>query len=119
MEKFVEAGLLRVMSFEDVEPILALPVKRAKLKIADRSALFVAIQEQAILLTGDNPLKQESLENGLEAHGSIWLFDKFVVKGLITPSSAYQVLENITTTGQRWIKKELIDGFAVKWTLKK
>lgn len=117
MENFVDAGLLRVTSFEDVEPILLMPTKRNGLKIADRSALFIALKEKAILLSGDGDLRKEAQEKGVEVHGAIWLFEIFVEQMLIAPTDAYEVLVAMLSVGRR-IPEGVIEELAVKWGMK-
>jgi predicted nucleic acid-binding protein len=118
MEKFVKAGLLKVVGFEDIEPLLAMPIKRKRLKIADRSAMFVAIKEKATLLSGDGDLRKEAQENGVEVHGAIWLFEVFVERLLIAPKDACEVLIAMLSVGRR-LPEGAIEGVAVKWKLKK
>jgi predicted nucleic acid-binding protein len=114
MEKFEKAEQLRVVSFEDVGPILTMPIKRNGLKIADRSALFVAQQEKAVLLSGDGDLRKEAQEKGGEVHGAIWLFEIFVEQLLIAPNDAYEVLAAMLSVGRR-LPEGVIEGLAVKW----
>lgn len=118
IEKFVSAGLLKVITFERIEPILEMSIKRNGLKIADRSAMFVAIQQKAILLSGDGDLRKEALEKGIEVHGVIWMFETFVNCLLIPPTDAYIALTSMLSVGRR-LPIEAIEFLAEKWDIKK
>ena len=49
----------------------------------DASVLFVAIQNGALLLTGDRRLRINAELLDVECHGSIWILDQLVRKGKI------------------------------------
>jgi len=63
----------------------------------DLSALTLAIQEQAPLLTGDRMLVQVCIEQNVEVHGTLWITEQILVSGIKTTdeiSVAYQSMKD-------------------------
>lgn len=78
------------------------------LSLADVSVLFLALREDAILLTGDKPMRQEANVRTVEVHGTLWILDQLISAGLLAPPLAAQRLEAlIQRTGreQRFLPK--------------
>jgi len=68
----------------------------------DVSALLLAVDENAVLLTGDGRLKQLALEKGLIVHGILWVLDTLVGSGILDRLSAAEALERILANGS-WL----------------
>jgi predicted nucleic acid-binding protein len=85
----IEAGLLKVATLtgEQVErmnrDLGSLPVG-----VEDQTALFLALELDAILLTGDRRLRLEGLKRRLEVRGVLWILDELVAKQLLDPRLA-------------------------------
>ena len=82
---FVATDHLKVKKFDELEmrAIMEFPVTRkgVQRRIADRSALYLAVCWGAVLLGGDNDLRKEAEERQVEVHGSIWLFEVLSPRG--------------------------------------
>ena len=89
MSGFVEAGLLKVTTLtgEQLErmhnELGALPVG-----VEDQTALFLALELKAILLTGDRRLRLEGLTRQLEVRGVLWILEELVTRQVVAPSLA-------------------------------
>lgn len=99
---FVKAGLLHVatLSGEQMGRMLnelgGLPVG-----IEDQTALFLAMDLDAILLTGDRRLRLEGLKRQVEVRGVLWILDQLVAKRVIAPRLAAEKLRVMLDEGAR------------------
>lgn len=97
---FIEAGLLKVATLtgEQVErmhdELGALPVG-----LEDQTALFLAMEMDAILLTGDRRLRLEGLKRKIEVRGLLWILDELVTKQLLPPRLAAVKLRSMVADG--------------------
>ena len=97
---FIEAGLLKVTTLtgEQVERMYhelgTLPVG-----LEDQTALFLAMELNAILLTGDRRLRLEGLKRRIEVRGLLWILDELVTKQLLPPRLAAVKLRSMVAEG--------------------
>ena len=71
------------------------------LSLQDCSVLLLAIERNAVLLTGDNRLRREATEAGVRVHGVLWLFDQLVGNGILPPAEATERLRILKTINPR------------------
>ena len=102
---FVAADHLKVKKFDELEmrAIMEFPVTRkgVQRRIADRSALYLAVCWGAVLLGGDNDLRKEAEERQVEVHGSIWLFEVLFHHGVTTAEQTKNNLERLMDVNPR------------------
>ena len=67
--------------------------RRCNLRIADFSVWQYASENNYILLTGDGNLRKLAAEDGVEVHGTIYIFDQMVEHKVLTPAIAADRLE--------------------------
>jgi hypothetical protein len=67
----------------------------SKAKFNDCSVLFLALKLDAILLSGDKPLRKAGKEKKIEVHGTLWIFDQLVELKLLPPGIAAAKLEHL------------------------
>ena len=97
---FIEAGLLKVATLtgEQVgrmyDELGTLPVG-----LEDQTALFLAMELKAILLTGDRRLRLEGLKRKIEVRGLLWILDELVTKQLLPPRLAAVKLRSMVADG--------------------
>jgi predicted nucleic acid-binding protein len=72
----------------------------------DLFALSLAIEEEAILLTGDEALRKAAIQEGVPAHGTLWLLQNMVSGGAISEAEGHAGLSRMLTAGRRLPKKE-------------
>ena len=53
--------------------------------------------KNAILLTSDKELRRFSEENSIEVHGHLWVFDQMVENNILTPNTASEKLDELST----------------------
>jgi predicted nucleic acid-binding protein len=102
---FVATDHLKVKMFDELEmrAIMEFPVTRmgVQRRIADRSALYLAVCWGAVLLGGDNDLRKEAEERQVEVHGSIWLFEVLFHHGVKTAEQTKNNLERLMDVNPR------------------
>lgn len=75
--------------------------------LADCSVWYYARENKYILLTGDRKLRGVSSLDGVEVHGTIYIFDKMVEHKVLTPSIAAEKLELLYSINHRLPKSEI------------
>jgi predicted nucleic acid-binding protein len=109
-EIFVRSGKLKILVVDDAEQetISTMELIYVNRSIADKTALFKALQMRCILLTCDDKLKKEAIKRELEVHGSIWVIDQLVENEIIDKKKAVKVIEALKTTNA-WLPLEELD----------
>jgi predicted nucleic acid-binding protein len=80
--------------------------------LADVSCYHLAKQSGFPLLTGDGQLRKQAVKDGLQVHGVLWLLDKVVELGLISPQRAHTSLTTMLAANARLPKAECAARFA-------
>ncbi len=63
--------------------------------IADCSVLLLAIDLDAMLLTGDKPLRKVATKRQVETHGTLWILDQLVTAKLLNKPTAAAKLDHL------------------------
>lgn len=97
---FVEAGLLKVATL-DGEQMTKLHRELSGLSVGieDQTVLFLALEMDAILITGDRKVRLEGMKRKLEVRGLLWILDELIAKGHLTPKLAAAKLRLIIGAG--------------------
>lgn len=80
----------------------------------DVAALRLAVEKQAILLTGDRRLAHYAQQEKVEAHGVLWILDHLVEGRLISPERATEALEAIQKHGS-WLPEDECKKRIERW----
>jgi hypothetical protein len=84
------------LSFEEIMAVSELEREiGSKAKFNDCSVLFLALKLDAMLLSGDKPLRKAGKEKQIEVHGTLWIFDQLVELKLLPPGIAASKLEHL------------------------
>ena len=75
--------------------------------LADCSVWYYARENNYILLTGDRKLRSVSSLDGVEVHGTIYIFDKMVEHKVLTPAIAADKLELLYSINHRLPKSDI------------
>lgn len=87
--QFVKAGLLNVhVLAPGTMPLAAALALTWKMSIADASAMHLAQELKAALLTGDGAVRRAAQALRIEVHGVLWVLDLLVERSVITPALA-------------------------------
>ncbi len=63
--------------------------------IADCSVLLLAIETDAMLLSGDKPLRKGATKHQVEIHGTLWILDQLIAANLLSKPTAAAKLEHL------------------------
>ena len=94
INKIVNSGCLQVTSVNNEELALVnkLTIKYQNLSFYDLVALAIAIKREWVLLTGDGLLRNAAVNEKIECHGSIWIYDQLIRGKKISESCYNQCL---------------------------
>jgi hypothetical protein len=95
---YFENGQVREhrLTFEEIMAVSDLEREiGSKAKFNDCSVLFLALKLDAMLLSGDKPLRKAGKERQIEVHGTLWIFDQLVEMKLLPAGSAAAKLEHL------------------------
>ena len=103
VKSVIAHGFLHVLKSDNVamSEIQALNTQRPFLSFADCSVFFLSKKRGAMLLTGDGRLRKEAENNGLEVHGTLWVFDLLVDEGKISTDGARARLTDLLMRNPR------------------
>lgn len=85
---------LRSIQITDAEYLLAMGFasKYRRLSLYDRFALAIAKNRRFILLSGDGALRKAATTEGVEVHGTLWIFDKLLETGKISKDEYHEAM---------------------------
>lgn len=84
----------------------------------DLSVIYLAIREDAMVLSGDRLLRTTAEARHLEVHGTLWIMDRLVDDGVLKSAVAADRLEALTRrTGreQRYLPKVECESRISRW----
>ncbi|NJK90459.1 MAG: hypothetical protein HC904_00690 [Blastochloris sp.] len=84
------------------------------LEIEDAGAYLLAVALRALLLTGDKELRLLAEARCVEVHGTLWIFDRLIEKGLLKPKDAAEKLESLLAQ-DRYLPKVLCSDRIKTW----
>ena len=82
--------------------------------LVDLSAYLLAKDLGAILITGDQGLRQIAIQDHLQVHGVLWILDELLRTGIIEYSLACVRLEQIIEKGARLPREDCQKRF-IEW----
>lgn len=86
---FIEAGMLKVSTLNgDQMTEMYGELGQLSIGVADQTVLFLAMELDAILITGDRKLRLEGLKQKVEVRGLLWILDELISKKLVSPKLA-------------------------------
>ncbi|ARA93069.1 hypothetical protein AWN76_007785 [Rhodothermaceae bacterium RA] len=97
----------RTLSPEQVERTYALAEQYRRPSEADLTALVLALDEAALLVTGDGALREAAAELHVAVHGILWLLDRLVEEAIIPPPTAADGLQRMLDEGTRLPRAEV------------
>lgn len=94
--KLVDYGLI-VLQLTEEEYYFAFDIAQKYLQISryDALALSIAKKRNFILLTGDKRLRMVAANEGVEVHGTIWIFDELLREHLINEEAYVAYMQDL------------------------
>ena len=84
------------LTFEEIVAVSELEREiGSKAKFNDCSVLFLAIKLDAMLLSGDKPLRKAGEDKWIEVRGTLWIFDQLVERKLLPAGIAAAKLQHL------------------------
>jgi rRNA-processing protein FCF1 len=116
IEMFIRSHQLTVfvLSANEIEEIENFKTKRFFKTLIDRTVLWKAKQLKCLLLTGDAKLRNESIDQGISVHGSLWVIQMMVEQKVIKAESGVVLLEKLKSVNDR-LPLEEIDSLIKKY----
>jgi predicted nucleic acid-binding protein len=112
---FIQAGFSTLQLDEDaIGQIIALRDRFPKPSTNDLFALLLAKINSCALITGDDALRKAAKEEGIPAHGLLWILDRFIDYKTLTPIEAADALEKIIAEGS-WLPKKECEYRLKRW----
>lgn len=106
---YIHAGRIQshALSSEELADVVALQMDVSSgPDLNDCSVLYLAKKLGAMLLTGDNALRMETAKIIIEVHGTLWIFDRLVERGLLSPQIAASKLGLLLSANRFLPEKE-------------
>jgi rRNA-processing protein FCF1 len=100
---YIHSGKLSVIEISDEEmmEIMRLSAEDRLLSEQDCSALYYAIREEAILLTGDKRLRTKAETKGVATRGILWVINQMVEERILTGTQACRYLDELIKANKR------------------
>ncbi len=116
---YIDSGKIQSVNLSLIDVFeLYESLEESGLSIGDISVLHLAMSRDALLLTGDGRLRTECEVHFIEYHGSLWILEQLVEKGILAPLVASQKLEHLLKlSGQqrRFLPEKLCKEMMMKW----
>ena len=90
-----EVLIVQEMEEDDLEQIIEIQQSKPKLSQQDCSAFYQAQKNEGTLLTSDNSLRKFALEQEIDVHGHLWVFDCMVEAETISQERASEKLKEL------------------------
>ena len=96
LKAFESVGKLIVHSINEADrAVIYTQAFPRSLSNADKTVLFIADREQAMVLSSDKAVRTFSKANSIEYHGMLWIFDQLVDSGLLSSTMAIIKLKKL------------------------
>jgi predicted nucleic acid-binding protein len=94
-------SVIELNAAELTEVVAIQQEKGSGLTLSDCSALFLAREKEAILLTSDGMLRKKAENDRIEVRGILWVLDSLIKAEIITSGNAASKLRRILDGGCR------------------
>jgi predicted nucleic acid-binding protein len=106
-EVLVRYGLESMeLAGDQVLEVASLLTRYRAVSTNDLFALVLARTQKAALLTGDRHLTEAADQEGVTAHGTLWVLDEMVRLAVVAPVQVAQALERMLERGSRLPRAE-------------
>ena len=101
IKKFTADELVNLFAFQQKKQ------KDTNVSIQDCSVWSYAQENDYTLLTGDGKLRKSAIKEGTRVRGILYLFDKMVSDGIISPYKASEKIQQLRSKNGRLPSKEI------------
>lgn len=94
--ELLERGLhLADISDDELSLSMNYQARHNRLSIYDSFALAIAKSRNWVLLSGDKPLRDAATQEGVECHGTIWVYDQLRKRRLLTEEEMDMAMDSL------------------------
>lgn len=104
---YVECGKLQVDAFGQIDAISSILETNPGLGFTDASVIEVAVRRQAMILSSDKSLRNESARRHLTVSGLLWILEELYENGIISLLVTLEKLRLYQDVNKRSPKKEI------------
>ena len=120
LQAFVSVGKLTLHSLSEMDrKAVSLGDFPAGLSEADKSAIHVAVNIKAILLSSDKTVRRYAKRKSVDCHGMLWVFESLVDSSVLPAAEATEKMTELVSTNMMYQNNhELLDAIAkllAKW----
>ncbi len=103
IQPHVNAGRFVIINIgeEELVEIQLMSMQDTQLSEQDWSALYYAIQQDAILVTGDSRMRKMAKEKSVKYHGLFWLLDQLVETSVLSATEACDFVQKLIVVNNR------------------
>lgn len=83
VNRYVETGQLQLDQFGQFEAMISITDANPGLSFTDASVLEAAIRRNAVVLSSDKSLRNESLRRGIPVKGLLWILEELYLQTVI------------------------------------
>jgi len=110
--RYFEDNVLHIAVFDPKEFMEIIALKRrftqkTNVSLTDCSVLYYAKKNGYALLTGGRKLRHCSIQDGVEVHGIIYVFDALFEEGVVAPEMLAEKLQMLQNINPRLPKEEI------------
>lgn len=87
--------VIHTCSAERIAKAVALAESCPGIDLEDGSIYLLAVELNAILLTGDRPLRNLARAQHVDVHGTLWMFERLLEENVLTYSAASEKLKSL------------------------
>jgi len=99
---------------EEVLEIAALQAENLVLSPKDLSIFLIARNSNALLISGDGPLRELAREKRIEYHGTLWLLEELVKRDILPSRDAAAALRAMLDN-KRWLPRSESAKMIRRW----
>lgn len=115
---YIKTDSISVIDPDTAEVEVLMHALAGSVSVQDASVLHVALQREAMLLTGDRRLRINAELLDVECHGSLWIVDQLVSHGLLAgPVAAAKLTGLLSFEGEkaRHLSRKTAEGYIRRW----
>lgn len=104
------------LSWDELAEVARLEIEvSSKAKFNDCSVLYLARKIDAMLISGDKPLRKAGEVRNIEIHGTLWIFDQLIDAKLLSPQLAIAKLQTLLSL-KRYLPKQACEARIARWS---
>lgn len=101
IQPYIDSGNLQIDKLNLLEMAMAIVESNPGLSLADAAVLETASRREAVILSSDKSLRNESNRRGIIVRGLLWVLEELYNKNIITKFKLIEKLQEYPTINKR------------------